>query len=124
MREATAYLNHIATAVLEHDVHDVFVIFAEQMLANPRLRAVFHCMANRADIAHRYSFLNPHKIADQFLSHDANEFYQRGNFPDTARRIELFEQCAPVQRSRPGQRGYALSFGPGLTAETMRFHGV
>jgi alpha-pyrone synthase len=29
----TAYLNRIATAVPEHDVHDDFVIFAEQMLA-------------------------------------------------------------------------------------------
>ena len=26
----TAYLNRIATAVPEHDVHDVFVVFAEQ----------------------------------------------------------------------------------------------
>ena len=51
----TAYLNRIATAVPEHDVHDVFVIFAEQMLADPRLRAVFRRMASRADIAIRFS---------------------------------------------------------------------
>jgi predicted naringenin-chalcone synthase len=91
----TAYLNRIATAVPEHDVHDSFVIFAEQMLANPRLRAVFRRMASRADIAHRYSFLNPQKNPDQF-SHDAREFYRAGSFPDTARRMELFEQNAPV----------------------------
>ena len=96
MREATAYLNRIATAVPEHDVHDVFVIFAEQMLANPRLRAVFRRMASRADIAHRYSFLNPKQGPGQFSSHDANAFYRLGSFPDTARRMELFEQCAPV----------------------------
>ena len=29
----TAYLNRIATAVPEHDVHDTFVVFAEKMLA-------------------------------------------------------------------------------------------
>jgi len=29
-----------------------------------------------------------------------------------------------MQQARPGQRGCAISFGPGLTAETMRFHGV
>jgi len=29
-----------------------------------------------------------------------------------------------MQQSRPGQRGCAMSFGPGLTAETMRFHAV
>jgi alpha-pyrone synthase len=27
-------------------------------------------------------------------------------------------------QARPGQRGCAMSFGPGLTAETMRFHAV
>ena len=29
-----------------------------------------------------------------------------------------------MQQARPGQRGCAMSFGPGLTAETMRFHAV
>ncbi len=29
-----------------------------------------------------------------------------------------------MQDARPGQRGCAMSFGPGLTAETMRFHVV
>lgn len=29
-----------------------------------------------------------------------------------------------MEQSRPGQRGCAMSFGPGLTAETMRFHAV
>ena len=96
MRETTAYLNRIATAVPDHDVHDAFVIFAEQMLANPRLRSVFRRMASRADIAHRYSFLNPQEDPGQFSSHDAKGLYRLGSFPNTARRMELFEQCAPV----------------------------
>jgi len=83
----TAYLNRIATAVPEHDVHDAFVVFAEQMLADPRLCTVFGRMVSRADIAHRYSFLD---------QHDAHKFYQLGNFPNTARRMEVFEQSAPV----------------------------
>ena len=29
-----------------------------------------------------------------------------------------------MQQARPGRRGSAMSFGPGLTAETMRFHAV
>ena len=91
-----AYLNRIATAVPEHDVHGVFVVFAEQMLADPRLRPVFRRMVSRADIAHRYSFLAPQKSSGQFSSHDAHEFYRLGNFPNTARRMELFEQSAPV----------------------------
>ena len=96
MHTATAYLNRIATAVPEHDVHDTFVIFAEQMLADPRLRTVFRRMVSRADIAHRYSFLDPQKGSGQFSPNDANEFYRLGSFPNTARRMELFEQSAPV----------------------------
>src|SRR6202522_2320560 len=92
----TAYLNRIATAVPEHDVHDTFVIFAEKMLADPRLRAVFRRMVIRANIAHRYSFLDPQQGSPPSSRHDAHEFYRLGNFPNTARRMELFEQSAPV----------------------------
>jgi alpha-pyrone synthase len=92
----TAYLNRIATAVPEHDVHDAFVVVAEKMLAAPQLRAVFRRMVRRANIAHRYSFLDPQKGSGQFSSHDAHEFYRLGNFPGTARRMELFEHNAPV----------------------------
>jgi alpha-pyrone synthase len=88
----TAYLNRIATAVPEHNVHDAFVFFAENMLVDPRLSRVFRRMAVRAEIAHRYSFLNPQKGA----ANDANEFYQLGNFPNTARRMALFEESGPV----------------------------
>ena len=96
MHTATVYLNRIATAVPEHDVHDTFVIFAEQMLADPRLRLVFRRMVSRANIAHRYSFLDPQKDPGQFSSQAAHEFYRLGNFPNTAQRMELFEQSAPV----------------------------
>src|SRR6202789_4261346 len=91
-RLTTAYLNRIATAVPEHDVHDTFVVFVEKMLADPRLRAVFRRMTSLANIARRYSFLDPQKGSP----HDAHEFYQLGSFPNTARRMELFEQNAPV----------------------------
>ena len=88
------YVNRIATAVPEHDVHDAFAAFAEHMLADPRLRTVFRRMVSRANIAHRYSFLDPRGVGQS--PHDANDFYRRGNFPDTAQRMELFEQSAPV----------------------------
>jgi alpha-pyrone synthase len=100
----TTYLNRIATAVPEHDVHDAFAIFAEKMLADPRLRTVFRRMVSRADIAHRYSFLDPQKGSDQVSSHDANEFYRLGNFPTTSRRMEMFEQSAPVLMRRAVDR--------------------
>jgi alpha-pyrone synthase len=94
--ETTAYLNRIATAVPDHDVHDAFVVFAERMLADPQLLAVFRRMASRARITHRYSFLNPQKSSGPWSPQDALEFYRPGNFPDTARRMTLFEQNAPV----------------------------
>jgi predicted naringenin-chalcone synthase len=104
----TAYLNRIATAVPEHDVHHEFVVFAEHMLEDPRLRAVFLRMAGRAEIAHRYSFLDPHRRPREFSAYDAHEFYRRGNFPNTTRRMELFEQSAPVLM-RKAVDGLALS---------------
>src|ERR1700741_3008412 len=66
LRMITAHLNRIATAVPEHDVHEAFVGFADLILADPRLRAVFRRMASRANIAHRYSFLDPFKRSGQF----------------------------------------------------------
>jgi alpha-pyrone synthase len=92
----TAYLNRIATAVPEHDVHQDFVVFAENMLIDPRLRAVFRRMAKRADIAHRYSFLDPQAGSTHFSAQDAHEFYQLGHFPSTSRRMKLFEESAPL----------------------------
>jgi predicted naringenin-chalcone synthase len=91
-----AYLNRIATAVPEQDVHDAFVIFAEQMLTDPRLRTVFRRMVSRANITHRYSFLNPQKGSGRFSAQDAHEFYRLGSFPNTAQRMQLFERNAPV----------------------------
>jgi alpha-pyrone synthase len=99
-----AYLNRIATAVPEHDVHDAFAVFAEKMLVDPRLRRVFRRMGSRADISHRYSFLDPQKDSGQLSSHDAHKFYQLGNFPNTARRMEVFEQNAPVLMRRAVDR--------------------
>ena len=97
LRMTTAYLNRIATAVPEHDVHDAFVVFAERMLADPRLRTVFRRMVSRADIAHRYSFLDPQRGAPANSRRMTRmSFIGLGNFPNTARRMELFEQSAPV----------------------------
>ena len=96
MRMTTAHLNRIATAVPEHDVHQAFVTFADTMLLDPRLRAVFRRMTGRAAIRRRYSFLDPQTGAHQFSSQGANEFYKLGCFPSTTQRMELFEKSAPV----------------------------
>jgi alpha-pyrone synthase len=129
----SAYLNRIATAVPEHDVHEAFVVFAEKMIADLRLRSVFRRMASRANIAHRYSFFDPQKGSGQFSSHDAHDFCRLGNFPSTARRMELFEQSAPAlmrkavdrlalnEKERSGIRHVLVTCCTGLYAPGLDF---
>ncbi len=95
-----AYINRIATAVPEDDVHDAFVAFADQMLEDPRVQSVFQRMAARSGIRRRYSVLTPsHRLEaagsrTEFVV-NAHEFYTRGRFPDTAQRMRIFERFAP-----------------------------
>jgi predicted naringenin-chalcone synthase len=89
-----AYINRIATAVPQHDVHRAFVEFAEGMLPEGTTRNLFRRMARMSAIEHRYSFLQP--IASEDRSwRDSEDFYVVGNFPGTARRMQMFERFAP-----------------------------
>jgi len=96
---ASAYINRIATAVPEHDVHAAFVTFAEQMLEDKRMRSIFLRMAAKAEIEHRYSSLS---LGETLGPDDVNvhELYSRGSFPATARRMQIFEKAAPVLARR------------------------
>ena len=89
-----AYLNRIATAVPEHDVHQAFVTFASSMLEQDQVRKVFNRMASRSGIESRFSVLSPVPVTNEF-DIDAYEFYRRGKFPGTARRMSVFEGAAP-----------------------------
>jgi alpha-pyrone synthase len=96
----SAYINRIASAVPEDDVHQAFVDFATQMLEDNRVRPLFTRMAQRSGIAHRFSVLTPSvNISDDRPATEfrvnAHEFYTRGRFPDTAQRMEIFERFAP-----------------------------
>jgi predicted naringenin-chalcone synthase len=70
------------------------------MLEDDRVRPVFQRMAQRSGIGHRFSVLTPstnmndahHPTAFRVNAH---EFYTRGSFPDTAKRMEIFERFAP-----------------------------
>lgn len=101
-----AYLNRIATAVPDHDVHSAFVDFADSLLAaapDGRARALFNRMSSRSGIEHRYSVLSPHTVPQSTASEfwvNAHEFYARGRFPDTAKRMEVFERFAPLLAQR------------------------
>lgn len=88
-----AYINRIATAVPPHDVHRAFVAFAESMLPEGVQRGLFRRMARMSAIEHRYSFIEP--VGDGAGWSDAENVYVRGNFPTTARRMQMFEKFAP-----------------------------
>ena len=85
----TAHINRIGTALPPHDVHDAFVVFARTLLTDDRTRFVFDRMAERAGMAHRYSFLQPGKPGA--LEVDAEGFYRRGAFPGTGARMARYE---------------------------------
>jgi predicted naringenin-chalcone synthase len=96
------YLNRVATAVPDHDVHSAFVDFADKLLADApdtRTRALFGRMASRSGIEHRFSVLTPDEATEAFWV-NAHEFYIRGRFPDTSKRMEIFERFAPVLAQR------------------------
>lgn len=101
------YLNRIATAVPDNDVHTAFVDFADSLLAeapDPRMRSLFNRMSSRSGIEHRYSIFSPHPPSEGRSSSEfwinAHEFYIRGSFPDTSHRMEVFERFAPVLAQR------------------------
>lgn len=90
----SAHINRIATSVPAHDVHRPFIDFAESMISSDSVRNIFRRMVRLSAIDHRYSFLQP--IPDGNGEwRDAEGLYQRGKFPQTARRMQAFEQFAP-----------------------------
>lgn len=89
-----AFIKRIATAVPEHDVHQAFVDFAERMIADEHLRALFLRMAAKSEIEHRFSPLRANGSAGSDDGASAREVYRNGGFPSTAERMKLFERFA------------------------------
>lgn len=104
-----AHLNRIATAVPPHDVHGAFVAFADGLLKDAthaearRNHALFGRMSTRSGIEHRFSVLTPSHTGPENSTEfyvNAHEFYTRGAFPPTAKRMEIFERFAPLLAAR------------------------
>ncbi|MFB9983363.1 type III polyketide synthase [Mesorhizobium kowhaii] len=91
---ASAYINRIATAVPEHEVHQFYLRFAASMLAADR-RRVFERMADLAGIESRYSCFAP-ALDPEGPSADLAGTFVRGAFPGTASRMGMFGAAAPV----------------------------
>lgn len=88
------YLNRVAVAVPEYEVHDTFVHFAERLLQDRRSRLLFDRMAARSEIKKRWSCLEPARTGSN-NSLDADGFFTSGNFPTTAERMSRYEREAP-----------------------------
>lgn len=95
----SAYLQRIATAVPDHDIHSSFIEFAANMLQDSRARSIFQRLVAKADIRHRYSCLARDPYSSAFVA-DAYSFYANGRFPTTAERMKVFEQAAPILARR------------------------
>ena len=90
----TAHINRIATSVPPHDVHRAFIEFAETLVPEGTERNLFRRMVRLSAIEHRYSFVEPVPTQDGRWR-DELGFYVPGDFPATARRMEVFERFAP-----------------------------
>ena len=90
-----AYLNRIATAGPDHDVHDAFVAFADTLLTDRRSQLLFRRMSERSQIEHRFSTVEPRPLGSN-AALDTDGFYCRGAFPTTAQRMQRYEDKAPL----------------------------
>lgn len=108
-----AYVNRIGTAVPDHDVHQTFIDFAGDMLTDERSKRLFRRMAQRAEIEHRYSYLEPGETLA--IAADRSGFYGRGHFPGTGDRMARFETHA---RDLAKRAVNALGLGDGIGSVT------
>ena len=90
-----AFINRVAVAVPEHEVHDTFVRFAARLLRDRRSRLLFERMVGRSQIQRRWSCLAPAAPGCN-ESVDADGFYTLGRFPSTAARMARYERDAPA----------------------------
>jgi alpha-pyrone synthase len=87
-----AYVNAVAGVVPEHDVHQLFIDWAEGQVEDPRMRKLFMRMAERSGIEHRWSVLEP---APGGLPHDQPGGFYHGAMPPTSTRMQRYAKEAP-----------------------------
>ncbi len=88
MSDRRAYINAVSGTVPDHDVHRLFIDWAEGQIEDPRARRLFSRMAARSGIDHRWSVLDD--PGDNGRPH----FY-RGESPPTSERMRAYAQSAP-----------------------------
>ena len=85
-------MNAVAGVVPEHDVHQLFIDWAEGQVEDPRLRKLFMRMAERSGIEHRWSVLEP---APGGRPHDHPGGFYHGAMPPTSTRMKRYAKEAP-----------------------------
>jgi predicted naringenin-chalcone synthase len=90
--ERRAYINALAGVVPEHDVHALFIDWAQGQVEDARMRRLFLRMAERSGIDHRWSVLPP---APGGLPHDHPGAFYHGEAPPTSRRMQVYAEEAP-----------------------------
>jgi len=93
-----AYINRVAIAVPEHEVHRAFVSFAEQQLRDRRSRLLFDRIIARSDIRRRWSCLAP-SVAGSNESLDVDGYDQFNCYEDLRMQLPRRNRGA-VSRSR------------------------
>jgi alpha-pyrone synthase len=89
LEHPATYVNAIGCAVPEHDVHALFIDWAKGQIESAGDRALFHRMAERSGIDHRWSVLKTPTAAGS-----ENGFYS-GSWPSTSERMSVYEREAP-----------------------------
>ncbi len=92
MSERRAFINAIAGVTPDHDVHDLFIDWAQAQVEDPRMRKLFMRMAERSGIEHRWSVLPP---APGDLPHDRPGGFYHGDSPATSTRMKAYAEAAP-----------------------------
>jgi len=85
-----AYLNEIGTAVPPNECQQIFLDSLPGWISDPAVADKLRTIAKRSGIEHRYTVLN-NAIGER----GCGAFYEIGNFPGTAKRMEVYRREAP-----------------------------
>jgi alpha-pyrone synthase len=99
--EPRAFINAVAGIVPEHDVHHLFIDWAQGQVEDPRLRKLFMRMAERSGIEHRWSVLPP---APGGRPHNEEGGFYHPAMPPTSSRMQRYAEEAPELALRAIER--------------------
>lgn len=92
MSERRAFINAVAGVTPDHQVHQLFIDWAQKQVEDLRMRKLFLRMAERSGIDHRWSVLPP---APGGLPHDQPGGFYHGDMPATSTRMACYAEEAP-----------------------------